>query len=371
LDLRSASAAGRDRILRIVASSQGIASILLSRARAKHASARPTKALIAAGLVESNLRNLGHGDRDSVGVLQQRPSQGWGHAADPAGAADDFLDRAINLNATGKYKTAGQLAQAVQRSAYPERYDQRGSDAQRIIQALGGQPATRSVGTGSTPIAKAAGVTADAPDSDTAGGVAALLAATTQQRQYQTPVNAPQAPDDPNLKLAASQIPTTTTPVAGEQDDAQQQLLAGLSDILSQESSQTTQSGSKPMGSAPDPSTKSTTATSAKGLSPLRELFYQGPGGIDIKDGKVQPQGFVSGHQDHVHVAAGPKTTRYLGSLAEQMGLHVGENPAFGGVNPVHVKNSYHYKNEAIDVSGNPAAMRRYAASVARIYGFR
>jgi hypothetical protein len=36
------------------------------------------------------------------------------------------------------------------------------------------------------------------------------------------------------------------------------------------------------------------------------------------------------------------------------MGLHVGENPHFGGVTPVHVQGSYHYKGEAIDVSGDP-----------------
>src|SRR4051794_37590102 len=36
--------------------------------------------VLAAGLQESKLRNLlpNEGDRDSVGVLQQRPSQGWG-----------------------------------------------------------------------------------------------------------------------------------------------------------------------------------------------------------------------------------------------------------------------------------------------------
>ena len=44
--------------------------------------------VLAAGLQESKLSNLapGEGDRDSVGVLQQRPSQGWGT---PGQAADD------------------------------------------------------------------------------------------------------------------------------------------------------------------------------------------------------------------------------------------------------------------------------------------
>lgn len=45
--------------------------------------------VLAAGLQESRLRNLapGEGDRDSVGVLQQRPSQGWG-GGDPAKLAN-------------------------------------------------------------------------------------------------------------------------------------------------------------------------------------------------------------------------------------------------------------------------------------------
>ena len=47
--------------------------------------------VIAAGLVESELRNLNYGDRDSLGWLQQRPSRGWANARDVDKAADDFL----------------------------------------------------------------------------------------------------------------------------------------------------------------------------------------------------------------------------------------------------------------------------------------
>jgi hypothetical protein len=106
----------------------------------------------------------------------------------------------------------------------------------------------------------------------------------------------------------------------------------------------------------------------AKGLGPLRELFWQGAGGIDAKNGQKVPQGFVSGHTDHVHVASGPKTVVELGHLAQSMGLHVGENPHFGGVHPVHTKTSYHYKGEAIDVSGPPELMRKFAHRVAALY---
>jgi hypothetical protein len=112
-------------------------------------------------------------------------------------------------------------------------------------------------------------------------------------------------------------------------------------------------------------------SASVRGKSPLLELFWQGPGGINVKNGQKVAQGFVSGHEDHVHVGAGPKTIVELGKLAQSMGLHVGENPHFGKVNPVHVQNSLHYRNEAIDVSGDPARMRAYARRVARMYGIR
>lgn len=129
--------------------------------------------------------------------------------------------------------------------------------------------------------------------------------------------------------------------------------------------------------------TTSTTATraanaasggSSKGLGPLRELFWQGEGGVDVKNGAKVQQGFVSGHTDHVHVASGPKTVVALGQLAQSMGLHVGENPHFGGVSPTaHTKTSYHYRKggEAIDVSGDPKLMAHYAATVAHKYGLK
>lgn len=127
----------------------------------------------------------------------------------------------------------------------------------------------------------------------------------------------------------------------------------------------------QPKGQQPAASSSPSSAKTPHGKGKLLELFWQGAGGINAKNGKKVPQGFVSGHKDHVHVAAGPKTVIELGHLAQKMGLHVGENPKFGGVEPVHVSGSYHYKNEAIDVSGPPALMREYAHRVATMYGVR
>lgn len=100
------------------------------------ATRKPAKALVEGGLVESNLRNLSYGDRDSTGSLQQRASSGYKNAQDPYLAAVDFLKQAIPIK--GKYGTAGQLAQAVQRSAYPGRYDQRSAQANALLQGTGG-----------------------------------------------------------------------------------------------------------------------------------------------------------------------------------------------------------------------------------------
>ena len=82
-------------------------------------------------------------------------------------------------------------------------------------------------------------------------------------------------------------------------------------------------------------------------------------------DGRQVYNSVWGGHANHVHVGAGPKTVVALGKVAQRMGLHVGENPAFGGVDPVHVKNSLHYRNQAIDVSGSKPLMTKFAKYVA------
>lgn len=113
---------------------------VIQRAKRKGASPRELKAAVTAAAVESNYRHLSYGDRDSVGILQQRPSQGWG----PAGESierdvDQFLAQARKVNRAGFKGSAGQLAQAVQRSAFPGRYDERGSEADRLIRQFGGK----------------------------------------------------------------------------------------------------------------------------------------------------------------------------------------------------------------------------------------
>ncbi|SCL20435.1 Peptidase family M23 [Micromonospora pallida] len=79
---------------------------------------------VATAMQESTLRNLPGGDRDSVGLFQQRPSQGWGTPAqlqDPVYAAGRFYAKLLTI---GGWQTMPltEAAQAVQVSAYPDAY---------------------------------------------------------------------------------------------------------------------------------------------------------------------------------------------------------------------------------------------------------
>lgn len=108
--------------------------IQLARSLSRGYAPKVQRALLEALAVESSFRPLPYGDRDSVGVLQQRPSQGWGPASEtPAMDIRQFLSRAARANQQGGYGTAGQLAQAVQRSAFPGRYDQHRAEAIRLL----------------------------------------------------------------------------------------------------------------------------------------------------------------------------------------------------------------------------------------------
>ncbi|MFI7075646.1 hypothetical protein ACIBM6_35795, partial [Micromonospora sediminicola] len=94
-------------------------------------------AAFEAGWVESHMNNLDCGDRDSLGVFQQRPSSGW---CDPASlcmdvthASNRFYAKAEDLEPGCGSCTAGQLAQRVQLSAFPDRYDEAEPKARELI----------------------------------------------------------------------------------------------------------------------------------------------------------------------------------------------------------------------------------------------
>ncbi|WP_416530374.1 C40 family peptidase [Streptomyces coelicoflavus] len=81
---------------------------------------------LATAMQESRLRNLNYGDRDSLGLFQQRPSQGWGSAEqirDPTYASEQFYKHLLKVNGW-QQMTVTQAAQAVQRSGLPDAYAQ-------------------------------------------------------------------------------------------------------------------------------------------------------------------------------------------------------------------------------------------------------
>lgn len=100
-----------------------VARILYREAQNMRANGKVHLALFEAGVTESGMRNLRYGDRDSIGVLQLRTSLwGWRTASSPSLSARWFLRQAIRIQS--RYWSAGALAQAVQRSAFPDRYRQ-------------------------------------------------------------------------------------------------------------------------------------------------------------------------------------------------------------------------------------------------------
>jgi hypothetical protein len=98
---------------------------------------------LATAWQESSLRNIDRGDRDSLGLFQQRPSQGWGRAAqimDPVYAAGQFFDHLAKVRGWQDMSLTA-AAQAVQRSGHPDAYAKWEWDAQTLAKQLSGEAA--------------------------------------------------------------------------------------------------------------------------------------------------------------------------------------------------------------------------------------
>jgi hypothetical protein len=102
--------------------------------------ARAVSIALATAYQESKIRNLPGGDRDSVGIFQQRPSQGWGTAAqisDEYYAINKFYDALEKIDGYQTMRIT-EAAQKVQRSGYPEAYEVHAPDARALASALTG-----------------------------------------------------------------------------------------------------------------------------------------------------------------------------------------------------------------------------------------
>ncbi|MEP7370193.1 MAG: hypothetical protein ABI662_11080 [Dermatophilaceae bacterium] len=111
----------------------------------------------ATAIQESKLRNIRFGDRDSLGLFQQRPSQGWGTVAqilDPVYATNKFYDALVKINGYESMEIT-KVAQLVQRSGSPLAYADHEQEGRILASTLAGHspegfgcrldPATTSV----------------------------------------------------------------------------------------------------------------------------------------------------------------------------------------------------------------------------------
>ncbi|WP_327388942.1 C40 family peptidase [Streptomyces sp. NBC_01207] len=93
---------------------------------------------LATALQESTLINLDYGDRDSLGLFQQRPSQGWGtpeQIMDPVYSSTKFYDGLVKLE-DWEQMPLTVAAQKVQRSAFPDAYAQHEPLAKALQRAI-------------------------------------------------------------------------------------------------------------------------------------------------------------------------------------------------------------------------------------------
>ncbi|WP_299953953.1 hypothetical protein [uncultured Modestobacter sp.] len=175
------------------------AATIAAVARSRGLPQRATVIALATAQQESRLRNLDYGDRDSLGLFQQRPSQGWGTEAqvqDPVYSAGKFFDGLVEVPGweTGRLT---EVAQAVQRSGFPEAYQQ----WEPMASALAGALAATEAG------ALACGYPPGA-----AGDPAARTAALTETARREA--GAPTTEADGTVTIAGAGWPEATWAVA-------------------------------------------------------------------------------------------------------------------------------------------------------------
>ena len=118
------------------------ASIIVAASVQRELPERAAIVALATAYQESGLRNLDYGDRDSLGLFQQRPSYGWGteeEIMDPWYSSNRFYEELVKFD---DWETidVNDIAQKVQRSGHPEAYRKHVPNATAIAQSLLGAP---------------------------------------------------------------------------------------------------------------------------------------------------------------------------------------------------------------------------------------
>lgn len=115
-------------------------SLMAAMAQQRGLPPRATTIAIATAFQESKIRNIDYGDRDSLGLFQQRPSQGWGtpeQVLDPVYSIGAFYDGLQKIDGYEGLEITD-AAQQVQRSAFPLAYADHEDDARALASSLRG-----------------------------------------------------------------------------------------------------------------------------------------------------------------------------------------------------------------------------------------
>lgn len=118
----------------LTASQRAVANRIISVGKRKGATPKELLAAMMTAATESNFSNPSGGDRDSAGWRQER-AQFYRNPTNVKAAASRFFDETRAVR--GKYGRAGDLAQAVQRSAFPGRYEQNRGIAREALREAG------------------------------------------------------------------------------------------------------------------------------------------------------------------------------------------------------------------------------------------
>jgi hypothetical protein len=129
-----------DRSVTLTLEQAHLTSIIVGLSVRRGLAPRAASVAMATVYQESGIRNLEGGDRDSVGLFQQRPSQGWGtvkQLSDPYYATGAFYDALVKVEGW-QSDSINDVAQKVQRSGHPDAYREHEADARVLASALTG-----------------------------------------------------------------------------------------------------------------------------------------------------------------------------------------------------------------------------------------
>lgn len=129
-----------DHTVEVDANQAENASLIAAIAVRRGLPARAASIALATAYQESKLDNIDYGDRDSIGLFQQRPSQGWGtreQIMDPVYSTNAFYDALVKVDGYEDMEITV-AAQTVQRSAFPDAYADHEADGRALASALAG-----------------------------------------------------------------------------------------------------------------------------------------------------------------------------------------------------------------------------------------